>query len=317
MNDIIQDFTQTLNKSQSEVSAAWDLAKEQALSKYKDSDEEYFPYVVSLTKQYLNQGQEDNKVKMGGQKTSIFSDPPQNSSYTPRTNQQESVYNPDYFDWKNSSTTKKAEVKFLILDKLYQMTFTYMREGQSLWSYEWQPLLKQGINSIVSVTIEQLNGNINNQKISINKNNINIERKEEVYKAMLLAFEEYLKTYNKARDIQYFIFTTETEFRFNFIKEFIAKYLCKKYPKYSDMEEVAKSISRLPLRKVIAVKNSSAKLKEDDFSGTVSSSSFDAAPFDAGRKRADWKKDWDSQKPKKKNKKKEKKIRIINLSLAD
>lgn len=319
MNDIVTDLTNTTKKPQSEVSAAWDLAKQQALSKYRDNDEEYYPYVVSLTKQYLDQQEQDKNI--GGEKTSIFSTPPQNSPYKPSSNKS-GIFTEqeEYLDWKINSTEKKARVRFLIVDKLYEMTFNHIKEGQVGWNYEWQPLVKQGINSVVVTTIEQLNGDINNQKISVNKNNIQTENKDMIFKAMMKCFEHYFKDFNKAKDIQYFLFTTETEFRYKFIREFINRFFSKKYSKFQIVDEVGKSISR-NLRRVVAIKNSDAKLKEKtivedeggDSSGTVMSGSFDAAPFDAGRKRKDWKKDWDSQKPKKK----EKKIRIVNLSLVD
>jgi len=325
MNDIITDLTNTTKKPQGEVSAAWDLAKQQALSKYRDSDEEYYPYVVSLTKQYLNQQQQDKNIQ--GQKTSIFSQPPQNSTYKPNPNS-ESMFtesNEDYLDWKISSTEKLARVRFLIVDKLYEMTFKHIKEGQVGWNYEWQPLVKQGINSVVVATIEQLNGDINNQKVSVNKNNIQTENKEQIYKAMMKCFEQYFKDYNKVKDIQYFLFTTETEFRYKFIREFINRFFIKKYLKFQLIDEVGKSISK-PLIRVVAIKNSDAKLKEKiiseegeggDGSGTVMSSAFSDAPADAGRKRKDWKKDWELQNPNKAKKEKRKKIRIVNISLID
>jgi hypothetical protein len=322
-NDIITDFSKVYKKDQNMVSSAWELAKQQAKDKYSDSDEEYFPYVVSLTKQNLNVEQEENPIVADDEKQSLFTTPPETSNMKPKSStfmKQEAITDLEYMDWKLKSSNKIAIVRFLIQDKLYQMEFNYIKEGQSNWIYEWNMLAKQGIDSLVTVSIEQLNSDNSYQKIAVNKNNLSTENKPALTKVMLQAFLEYFKDYNKAKDIQYFIFTAESQVRYEFLKEFI-KSLHTKYTNIKEVEEVSKSLSK-PFKKVLACRNSNAKLKEDDAGGgdtggTVTSGSFDSAPFDAGRKRKDWKKDWDSQKPEKTKKEKVRRFRLIDLSSID
>jgi len=302
-SDMVNDITSYFDtegqpsgtQDQDSVSKAWDLAKSQiqgSTSGVSNTiDPKLLPDVITRAKQLLNPvNPEEDKNQ------SMFRTPPEQS--TPSSMQQsykrEAIKDLAYMEWKDRSTELLAVVRFLIQEKLYIMEFKNVKEGQSSWNYEWNPLLKQGITNVVAVTIEQLNGDINNQKISVNKNNMYTENKEALFKAMLLAFLEYFKMFNKAKDVQYIMFTAETQPRYIFMKEFIKKFHAK-YSNFSEVEEISKLLSK-NFVKVIACKNSSAKLKEEDGgdSGTVSSGSFDAAPFDAGRTRKDWKKDWDS-----------------------
>ncbi len=305
---------------QDSVSKAWDLAKSQIQGSTTGTtntiDPKLLPDVITRAKQLLNPMEPVDQKQ--DKNTSMFRTPP--TQPTPSTLQQsykrEATKDLEYMEWKERSSELLAVVRFLIQEKLYIMEFKNVKEGQSSWNYEWNTLLKQGISNVVTVTIEQLNGDINNQKISVNKNNMYTENKDALFKAMLLAFQEYFKMFNKAKDVQYIMFTAETQSRFIFMKEFIKKFHTK-YTNFSEVEEISKLLSK-NIIKILACRNSSAKLKEEDggsdSSGTVSSDAFDASPFDAGRTRKDWKKDWDSQ-VKKGTPKKEKRYRVIDTSL--
>lgn len=216
MNDIITDFSKNFNKPETEVTAAWELAKEQAKNLYADTDEEYFPYVVSLVKKNIAVDQEQKNMD-GEQKTSLFTDPPE-------TSQGMAPASPTFM------SSKQEDVKDILM------------------------------------------------------------------------------------------FFAETEYRYKFLEEFLIN-LSKKFPNFKEAKEVSRMLSE-------AIEKISGTLKEDgeggDAGGTVTSSSFDAAPFDGGRSRKDWKRDWDSQKPKspqcknKKNKKKKGKFyRLVDLSGVD
>jgi len=85
MNDIINDLSQTSSQDQDTVSSAWEFAKKQALSKYSNTDEEYFPYVTALTKKLVSQDQEDNPI-VDNEQESMFSDPAPNTKYAPKQN---------------------------------------------------------------------------------------------------------------------------------------------------------------------------------------------------------------------------------------
>jgi hypothetical protein len=427
MNDIIPELSKSTKQDQSTVTNAWELAKAQAKAEYSETDEEYYPRVVSLTKQFLKPKQNQDSMSPNEQEskftepedahttTSMFRNPPPTSTMQPKqeeildlsdkyyrnpkysqssmifdliaglktknlnddeiihslvfrlkcsfeeanlildiyrkandepivgvppitpeetvdiimndTMQQMSPYYEgtqklyeikglEYMDWKAKSNNRNATVRFLILDKMYQMEFTHAVEGTANWNYEWNPVTKQGITSVLLISVEQLNGDYNNLKLSVNKTNLSLENKDALIKVMLKALEEYLDKYNKMKNFQYIFLQAESLPRYDFLKEFTPK-LCKKYSKLNHSEEVSKLISKSTVR-YFAIKNGSAKLKEEeggDFSGTVSSDSFDSAPFDAGRTRDDWKDDWDSQKEKKpRNKKKNKRFVDINLT---
>jgi len=225
----------------------------------------------------------------------------------------------DFFDWKAKSTNLMASVRFLILDKTYQMDFDYTTDSGVKWNQNWNMLKKQGITTLVNVSIDQLNGDYNAQKLSANKSNLSMENKEALSKVMLLAFTEYFQKFNSAKDVQYIIFTAGSQARALFLNEFVPKF-CKKFPKYALVEEVSIELST-PQIKIFACRNGSVKLKEtspieeDDGAGmgngfgTTASSNFgDAIPSDGERNRDKWKADWDSQG---KNK------RIVDVSAID
>lgn len=306
-NDIINAMSKQFNQDSSYVSKAWDLAKEQAKGVYPETSEEYYPYVVQLVKQNLTP-----QKAVPTDKSSLFRDSPDMSSTVNDSPFKEEMSDLDYMDWKYRSNNMKAIVRFLIVDKLYQMEFKAIKAGESSWPYLWDVLKKQGITSVLSISVEQLNADNDGGKISVNKNNLSMENKPQLVKTMLRAIDEYFKKYGVKKEIQYFIFTAESKARYDFLKGFV-KSLEKKFSFISEREEVSQSIST-PTQKLIACKNINARLSEED--GTVSSDAFSAAPFDAKRKRKDWRKDFLASTLKAK-KKKGKRKRVIHLESID
>lgn len=285
---------------------AWDLAKQQAGQKYNDTDPEYYPYVTELTRQIMNQtvGEKKQQMNPNQQKPSMFSNPGENSNYTPKQTAMEStmkeeIKDLEYFDWKVKSNTMVASVRFLIEEALYQMDFTHAKEGNSQWNSRLSLLSKKGINSVLLVSIDQLNGDPTIQRISSSENPIT--NKEKLNKVMNKAFEEYFADYNKMNLFQYVIFTASNIPRLQFLLQY-ADCFTKKYTKFELFIEIGNELKQSG-NYYVALKNTTAKLKEDEGgdTGTVMASSFgDEIPSDAGRTKKDWKKDWEQQKESKK-----------------
>lgn len=294
-NDIINNMSSAFKKNQTEVQKAWDLAKEQAKAKYNDTQEEYFPYVVSLTKNILGQNTQEiqNDMNAPVEKQSIFTDPGEVSSYAPR--QAEAIKDLEYFNWKEKSNNIFASVQFLIQEALYQMEFSFVKENGPKWNSKLAILSKQGISQVLIISIDHLNGDPTIQRVSTSENPI--LNKPQLYKVMNMAIEKYFEKYNRMSQIQYVIFTAENPSRLKFFLDY-AEVFVKKFTKFQKVVEVANALRQSAVF-YVALKNTTAKIREEGDScpaGTVSSGSFgDAIPSDAGRTKKDWKKDWEVQ----------------------
>lgn len=233
MNDIINDLSASASQDQSTVNAAWEFAKKQALAKYSDTDEEYFPYVTSLTKQLISRDQEENPVE-GSETESMFTEPAPNTNYTPKQPfmKQEKI--------EDISDKKDRNPKYCQTEIIFDMIKGL--ESKDMCDEE----IVHSLGMRLKVSPQEAFEILSLYKLSDGKDQI----------------------VDLGKDVDLKSFTI-------IIKE--------------------------------------AKVKEDE--GTVMSGSFDAAPFDAGRNRAKWKSDWDSQKQKSKTKGKKK--RFVDLSGVD
>lgn len=233
MNDIITDLSTSSSQDQSTVNAAWEFAKTQALSKYSDTDEEFFPYVTSLTKQLISRDQEENPVE-GNEMESMFTEPSPTTNYAPKKPfmKQEKI--------EDISDKKDRNPKYCQTEIIFDM----------IKGLESKDMCDEEIVHSLGMRL----------KVS----------PQEAFEILSL------------------------------------------YQLSDGKEQVVDLGKDVDLSTVtIIIKEAKVKVKEED--GTVTSGSFDAAPFDAGRNRAKWKSDWESQKPKSKGKKK----RFVDLSGVD
>jgi hypothetical protein len=319
MNDIINDLSQTTSQDQDTVSSAWEFAKKQALSKYSNTDEEYFPYVTALTKQLVSQDQQDNPI-VDNEKESMFSDPAPNTSYAPKQNtnqtqrpfmQQEKVEdisdkkdrNPKYcqteiiFDMIEGLESKGICDEEIVHSLGMRLKVSPQEAFEILSMYK----LSGGKDQIVD-----LGKDVDSKSFTIIIKEAKVKEADNSYKQLLARALQLTGGYEKESEI-------------------IAKWAMNAgiHPRNLDMNKIKallfKNKDSIEKERVAGVMGwgagfFEAKVKEDD--GTVMSGSFDAAPFDGGRNRNKWKSDWDSQskkccKPKKKN------IRLVDLSYVD
>ncbi len=243
MNDIITDLSASSSEDQSTVNAAWEFAKKQALSKYRDTDEEYFPYVTSLTKQLISRDQEENPME-DTEKESMFSEPAPDTNYAPKQSfmKQEKI--------EDISDKKDRNPKYCQTEIIFDMIKGF--ESKDMCDEE----IVHSLGMRLKVSPQEAEEILSLYRLSDGKDQI----------------------VDLGKDVDLKSFT-------------------------------------------IVIKE--AKVEEEDGIGTVMSGAFSAAPFDAGRNRAKWKADWDSQKPKQKSKSKpnckvkNKKKRFVDLSNVD
>jgi len=304
MNDITTNLAKEYKKSQQEVDTAWEFAKTQAQSKYKPSDEEYFPYVTDLAKKMLGTTPDEkmtgvNPSKTISQGSTMFNGSMFESEYPEiKAMLKEETKK---FSWLSKSTKIKAFAQFEYNKEKYEVSLTLFSYGDPKFNLMgWKPLLDHNIKTILKVLVDKFNNDGTYLKINADGNRLT---KAKDFMDIIISVLKNYETIFGSSHYQLVLLSTNDIKKLSFYKEF-KPYLSSRFTNLKSCEKIEGFLNKIkeyPSNRIlynIVMKNtkSSVKMTEDEGAGdgssgegTVMSSDFgDALPFDA---KHNWKKD--------------------------